>query len=230
MMKISWQNLKKCSVLNPFIFLCMLGSLSSTAATTPSMSEIQALIRKYSIQSRQGFQKAQEAIQNRYGKKAVSSLLKISKSTAQEDTHRYFAILTVSKLDPETGASLIRPFLNDRSWMIRSASLVSLTESKASITEKEWKKLLADPALVIRSQTVRSIAKVKPENSAGWLLKSLKDPAHFHGGKAQWVAYEIVRTLKDIGLSMAQKTELTGMIQKAKDIQFKSEALALLKR
>jgi HEAT repeat protein len=79
--------------------------------------------------------------------------------------------------------------------MLRSAALRALGAIGASADSKAVLALLKDPALVVRTEAIETILRLKPEGSVEALLETLEAPENYHGGKAQWVPQHALEAL-----------------------------------
>jgi len=202
---------------------------SALAGVQPTTNDLQQLIKNRGIHSGSGFTQAQGDIEAKYGKKAFAPLMKIGESKTAEDSHRYFAIQTAAQLGGVEAESHLKPLLNDSSWMVRSASLNSLMKIRANLDAKEWKKLLKDPALVMRSQAVRAVATAQPDQAADWLIELLQDQNNFRNGRPEWVSFEALKTLPQFTLNEKHRSALKELFKKHKDDKFRKAISPLMK-
>jgi HEAT repeat protein len=137
--------------------------------------------------------------EKQYGASAVAPLLKLAQDRALDDTDRYVALMGAAKLGGVPGAPLLVPFLKDRSWMIRSASLRALAALGNPATADATLPLLRDAALVVRVEAVEAVAKLRPAGAAEALVAALTRGENYHGGKAQWVPDHALRALVALG-------------------------------
>lgn len=177
-----------------------------------------------------------------YGKASSPALRKIALDAKSPDTDRYIAILAHTRIQgiaPNSAAkkesdSLIENSLASKSWMVRSAALKSAEILGAdAVSPPTSRKILSllekDPALVIRTQAIETLMKLRPEGTADALVRAAMDsknyrPANFRRGRADWVpqkALEALRKLRPAGYS----AKLLPLLNEAKDGRIRAHAL-----
>jgi hypothetical protein len=199
-------SLKKCSMdrrsrkllrrITAFAFVAVLSGvlISGTvfAATAP-LSEV--LLRDIRANHSNSFEKLLTHWEVKYGTDAYPALHKIATNSSNEDTERYIAVMGMAKLGGFASAPALTPFLKDASWMVRNATLRALTALKNPKTSPKILPLVNDRALVIRLEAVEALAALQPSGFEQAWVESIKNPANYHRGKAQWVPQKALSLL-----------------------------------
>lgn len=232
-MRTYFLNSKKCSTLNSFSLL-NLGLVSAWILTTAVLqSPAYAAIPKaaapkradpifnfiqkdLSERSSLSFDHLLSGWQAKYGSKAVPALIKLASDRTQKDPDRYIALMAGARLGGSSMKSAVSPFLKDQSWMIRSAAIRVLSafynsEEKDSSDLSELKNQmfnsLKDPALVVRTEAVEAIDRLKLPGSGDALLNSLEDSSNYHKGVAQWVPQRALWALVRLPAESSQQAQ-----------------------
>jgi len=109
---------------------------------------------------------------------------------------RYIALMGAAELarTPDEVRQLNRTLQilkKDRNWLIRSATLNVARRAAPGIALE----LLADRALVIRSQAVDVVLATRPKGAAQALAAAALDPNNYSGGKPLWVPQKALKAL-----------------------------------
>jgi hypothetical protein len=173
-----------------------------------------------------------------YGRASAPALRKIALDAKAAETDRYVAILAHTRIQgpadlksaTKDSEKLIERSLGDKNWMLRSAGLKSAEILGAgSMAPKVLSLLEKDPALVIRTQAIETLVKLRPDGLADALVRAAMDaknyrPADFRKGRADWVpqrALDALRDLKPEGYS----AKLLPLLNEAKDGRVRAHAL-----
>ncbi len=210
-MRTSSKNSKRCSmlkrtflrsVLSVFLALAPITSPTTSAwavAITADDAQGQAILNalKSDLSKRQqlSFRAVLKNWETRYGVRAVGPLLEIANDPHHEDPDRYLAIMGAAKLGGTEVATGLLNLLKDRSWMIRAGTLRALTALNHPKTSAAVLPLLRDPALIVRSEAVDAVGRLKPIGAVDALLATLDQSENYHGGKAQWVPTKALSAL-----------------------------------
>jgi HEAT repeat protein len=190
------------------------------SAQTPTTSALQADLTK---RSKTSFDAIIKNWENRYGSNAVTPLLQLAANKKNNDMDRYVAIMGAAKLGGTNVAPSITPFLKDRSWMIRNASLRALSALENKTTATAILPLLKDPALVIRSEAVDAIIKLRPDGAEDALIAALEDSKNYRAGKAQWVPQKALAALVQLKAVKAAP-KLEPLLRHEKDPEIRQKA------
>lgn len=191
-MQTWWPSSKKCLTASALTVLCAVRAFAST----PPTSEIsRQLLSDLHRSSKQSFSTLLSEWQNHYGTEAVGALLLLAQRKDLPDPDRYIALMGAAKIGGRESAPLLAPLLNDSSWMIRNGAVRALGALNHPLTGHAILARLHDPALVVRVEAVQAAEKLHPIGSAAALANTLRDPANYHSGKAQWVPQRALQAL-----------------------------------
>lgn len=116
-------------------------------------------------------------------------------SKKQNLKNRWRALTALAKIQPNS--LLIKRALESNHWFLRNSALISL-KSAPRKKALEWaKKLLFDPALVVRTSAVAVIRHHKGIEARTHLVEALSNRQNFRNGKGLWVRGHISETLKE---------------------------------
>ncbi len=159
-----------------------------------SISELRAedsltpvLLNEMKANQSASFQSLLPNWENKYGNKALRPLFEIASNLKNEDSHRYIALMSATKMGGPATLPLLKKLLKDRSWMIRSGALRALTLLNSTDVTQEVLPLLRDPALVVRVEAIETLLVLRPKGVSDALLAVIHDRENYHGKKAQWV-------------------------------------------
>lgn len=134
-----------------------------------------------------------------FGPAAMAPLLKLASDRKLEDHQRYVALMAAARLGGAAAVTPVSRFLSDECWMLRSAALRALSYLDKPVPNSgAILKLLRDPALVVRTEAVETIRKLRPPGSTEALLDAVEDPRNYHAGKAQWVPQHALAALAEL--------------------------------
>jgi HEAT repeat protein len=208
-----WRNSKKCSTpealaLAAVFALPSLSLAASPPATAPmpelveaqgssTASTVLSTVLRNDIRDRRSstFDALLKRWQGSYGTRAVPPLIKIAADRGTADPDRFIALMGAAKLGGTEMAPILTPFLKDRSWMIRSGALRALAALNDPRTAREVLPLLNDPALVVRSEAVDAVERLRPEGAVDALISTIEHSHNYHAGKAQWVPQKALAAL-----------------------------------
>jgi hypothetical protein len=210
-------NLKKCSKAKARtatlpLTLLVLGMFLCIEPPLEAKSDQHLLQElKTDLQKQHGvsFEKLVKSWEEKYGTQAFQPLLQIAADRKLQDTQRYVALMSATKMGGSQTVPVILPFLKDPSWMIRAAALRLLGHFNAKSSGPQILPLLRDPALVVRSEAVEVIQTLKPEGAALALVSALENNENYHAGKALWVPQKALTALVSL-----QATEATPALTK----------------
>jgi len=215
--------LKSLLVLSSAFFL-----VSVSNAAVPSAKSLRTRLETdIKARSSTSFAGIIKKWEKKHGSVAVASLLEIANDRKTEDTDRYIAVMGAAKLGGPDTAQLIAPLLNDRSWMIRSAALRTLTVLNNRKAAKAVLPLLKDPALVVRSEAVQAVEKLQPEGAVEGLISAIQTSSNYRNGKALWVPQKILSALVTLkAKSVAPR--LKPLLKHSKDPELQRQTIETL--
>jgi HEAT repeat protein len=189
---------------------------SASFAATPKKAAndpILLLIRKdLSDRKSVSFDHLLSEWEEKFGAGAVPSLIHIASDRSLPDPDRYIALMGSAKLGGEKVTGVLLPFLQDPSWMIRSASLKIVAAFDQSETARKFQptvfKALRDPALVVRAEAISTLEKLKTPGLEEALFESLEEPTNYHKGVAQWVPQRALQALVKLPLASKEAARI----------------------
>lgn len=230
-MKTSLLNSRRCSTANlaragaALLFLC---AITAQASVPPAQTVLQNTLAKDIQQnSSASFEKLLSRWNHDHGAKAVEPLLAIAHDVKNTDRTRYIAVMGAAKLGGSGSAEKLVPFLRDKIWMIRTASLRALAALKNPKTSKAVLPLLKDPALVVRMEAVDTVRELKPAGASRALVQVLQSQENYRFGRAQWVPQRALQAL----VALQDPTvvpELTPLLDHRKDPDLQLKTIAAL--
>lgn len=229
-MPISSLNSKKCSMakLAPWLIATSLLALAGSSSTWAAPS-IEATLRT-DIRKRKGAEFGQllKNWSKRHGARAVPPLLKIASDRKLQDADRYVALMAATKLGGTGITRDLAAFLNDRSWMLRSAALRALGALGDSAQAEKVLPLLRDPALVVRTEAVETVRRLKPSGGVDALVEAIESPQNYHRGKAQWVPQKALSALIELKPSSRIAPRIAALLKRQTDPSLQQSALSTL--
>lgn len=185
------------------------------------------------------------ALLKKQGKMGLLQLRKIAFADHHIIETRWKALMTLTMIAGPESLPDLELALRNSDWFMRDAGLKAMAKV-APEKAKIWaKKLMSDPALVVRSSAVQVIKNLKDQTATDLLWEKLYASNNFRGAQSLWVRRHIVETLstfakkgdepkfikvladKDKSLhssaSMAL-TRITGLEPQRKDKSFRSDS------
>lgn len=108
---------------------------------------------------------------------------------------RWQLMITLGGLDPQNKA--IERALRHKDWFMRNAGLLALSYGSRKRAIEWSRKLLDDPALVVRGAAVKVIRDLKAKEMEALLWSKLRSKENFRSGEGLWIRKNIVETLGD---------------------------------
>ncbi|MBC7690760.1 MAG: HEAT repeat domain-containing protein [Methylotenera sp.] len=201
--------------------------LSGVLATSPATASVPKLseIRNDLTQRNPGtsFQTLIQHWEAAYGADAVPSLIRLAADSKMEDTHRYIALMGAAKLGGSRAAPVIQTFLKDSSWMMRNAALRALSSLSYREAGLQAMSLLKDPALVVRSEAIDALVKLRPEGVEGALVDTIYAPSNYRAGKADFVPRRALLALETLE-AHSMIPRLLPLLKRKQDPEFRKLA------
>lgn len=126
---------------------------------------------------------------------AVKSMTQLALNPEVKIEERWSSLISIGRLAPQS------PFLEQAvqhtEWFMRNAALLALTQGPRDRALRWSRKLLDDPALVVRTAAVKTIRRLKANEMESLLWKDLNSPKNFKKGESLWIRKHIVETLGD---------------------------------
>lgn len=158
------------------------------------------------------------------GGKAVPVLIKVMKGDKFPDRNRWAATFLLGKIMGKKSSSFIKNFLDHPNWVLRLASLKTLLLLKENNLGDGIRRALKDNSLLIRSQALENIKKLKLKKYSKDVWAMLFDKKNYHQGKNKkrkrsLLIKKVVKIIGELKFSSALKPFLS-LVQsdKYKDI------------
>lgn len=122
-------------------------------------------------------------------------LHRIAKDDSKSLQIRWRAITATGRLYPIQSMKLLKEMAESPQWFLRNASVIAM-----SYSERKWainwaKKLLSDPALVVRTSAVQTLGRLRAVEVSEQLWQELYSRKNYKGEKSLWIRKHIVETL-----------------------------------
>jgi hypothetical protein len=209
-------------------------SLAVAAIPAREKANLESILREdlteFRKERRTDFRALVDKWERVYGGATSPFLLKIAKDGKAKDSDRYVALLAHSKIQGPKSAEDAKKLLDDKNWMVRSAALKSIEVlGYAPAAPKVLEMLAKDPALVIRTQSIDTLKRLRPEGLADALVKAAMDsknyrPGNYKTGRADWVPQKALEALREIKPEGYAK-RLLPLLNDAKDGRVRAHAL-----
>ena len=147
------------------------------------------------------------------GAKSVPVLIDVMKKSTYPDKNRWVATFMLGRIMGKKASPFVSKFMRHPNWVMRLAAmktLLALGETKYS-----YSGLLKDKSLLVRSQALQNIKKLKKSSDAKFVWAMLYDKRNYHGKlKDSSMIKEIITTVGDLKFKEAQKPLLEMMKKK----------------
>lgn len=124
------------------------------------------------------------------------------KKTAFDDKNRlalrWQAFMAMAKIAEKESLPEVEMALNHEDWFLRSAALKVITLLDEAKAYSASVKALNDSALVVRTQAVNNLARLKKTESADLLWKQLYSKNNYHKNQSLWIRRHIVEALAEV--------------------------------
>jgi hypothetical protein len=186
-----------------FLFLLILSSFSNAATEVktgfkkrkPFVPLVVILKNELKAHHSPVFEPLLKTWEARFGIKATMPLLSIAQNKKNKDFERFIALMGAIKLGGSATAPHLVPFFKDTSWMLRSGALRCLKVTQNRKIAVMAIPLLKDPALVVRSEAIDTLAALRPEGTVKALLDTLVDQTNYSKGKPLFVPKKALAAL-----------------------------------
>jgi HEAT repeat protein len=162
------------------------------------------------------------------GKNAVDPLITAFKNQKLKYDKRYFAAMAIAKMQPPVAKRTFTEGLQDKSSMIRIASLRGLAMLKDPATLPSVHKALADKALIVQVAAADVLKTMGNKESIPYLAEELHKPSSFRKGESLWIRRHIVIALGNIGADEGIPTLM--QVLNEDDINLQEEAIQSLEK
>ncbi|EQC52383.1 HEAT repeat domain-containing protein [Bacteriovorax sp. DB6_IX] len=153
--------------------------------------------------------------------KSVPALINVMKNEKFPDKNRWMATFLLGQIMGKKSAPFISEFSKHPNWVMRMASLKTLTALKQDSYKSVYKRLLKDDSMIVRYQALESVKKLDLRDLSGNIWAMLYDKRNYHiskdakSKKRTHIVKNIIKTVGDLEFNKAKKP-LLSMIQKKK--------------
>ena len=109
--------------------------------------------------------------------------------------NRWRAVVTMGRMDPVHFRESLNQALQSRDWFMRNAALIALQTDERQRAVSWSARLLADKALVVRTQAVRNLVLLEAKETEPLLWKAIASPVNFSGEQSLWIRESIAEAL-----------------------------------
>ena len=118
---------------------------------------------------------------------------------------RWRALMSLAWMGQKESKQDLELALKSKDWFMRDGALLALSQID-SVSAKIWaRKLLADPALVVRTTAVKVIRRLNDTESETQLWGELYRKINYRGNQSLWVRRHIVETLAEFSSQGTEK-------------------------
>jgi hypothetical protein len=129
------------------------------------------------------------------GDQGAVNLVKIMSDRNQPMEIRWRAVTALGRVRGSDAKNDLTKILKSQEWFLRNAGLLTMARIDRETALNEARRLLSDPALVVRSAAVDVIADLGDLSSAGLLWEKLHSKENFKRGQSLFIRRRIVETL-----------------------------------
>lgn len=153
--------------------------------------------------------------------KSVPALINVMKNNTYPDKNRWMATFLLGKIMGKKSAPFISKFSQHPNWVMRMASLKTLTALKQDSYKDVYTRLLKDSSMIVRYQALESVKKLGMKDLSSNVWSMLYDKRNYHvskdakSKKRTHIVKNIIKTVGDLEFKKAQKP-LLSMMQKKK--------------
>jgi HEAT repeat protein len=213
--------MKKSLMLYSLISLMAISS--STYASIEAGSVKNVLLQKYMSNYESKNQLAElKTLTLAQGGKSVEALIEVMKNGKYPDKNRWVATFMLGQIMGDKSAPFLAKFLKHPSWFMRMASLKTLLALKQDSYGSHYGMLLNDESLMVRTQALENIRRLKISSMAPNVWAMLYDKKNYYQPTLNGKELKRKRTniIKSVVLAVGElkfekaRSPLLKMIQK----------------
>lgn len=129
---------------------------------------------------------------------------------------RWRALTSAALLRKEKAVPDLMKASKDQEWFMRNAALVGLAEFSPEKSVEVARRLVKDPALVVRSASVDVLVKHGGAGERELLWKELASNYNRRGGQSLWIRSQIVNALAEKPVD-GELAKFSGLLQSEKE-------------
>lgn len=134
----------------------------------------------------------------RIGPKSYRDLHAVAFDPARPYDIRWRAVVSMAWLGGKESVVDLEKALDSNDWFMRDAALKGMEKIDRSKTSEWAKKLLGDPALVVRSAAVQIIQDMHDVSAESALWEKIDAPENFRGEQSLFIRRQMLAALADI--------------------------------
>lgn len=157
------------------------------------------------------------------------SLLEIANNANGSMNLRWRALTSAALLRKEKSVPDLMKASKSQEWFMRNAALVGLAEFSPSKSVEVARRLVKDPALVVRSASVDVLTKHGGQEERDLLWNELGASYNKRGGQSLWIRSQIVTALSEKPAD-AELRRFSGVLQNEKEEPLQKAAIAGLQK
>ncbi|HEX4922480.1 MAG TPA: HEAT repeat domain-containing protein [Bdellovibrionales bacterium] len=179
--------------------ICGLGyALMCAAAAICVVSRAQAAIAPSAVESALSKKSVERiATLRSKGPKMYRDLHKVAFDESQPYQIRWRALMSMAWMGQKESVRDLERALSSKDWFMRDGGLIALSKVEPTKGRVWARKLLADPALVVRTTAVKTIRELNDTESEARLWEELYRKNNYRGTQSLWVRRHIAEALAD---------------------------------
>lgn len=137
---------------------------------------------------------------NELKKQGPEVYAKLKNIAFNNDKHlamRWQAFMAMVRLGEKESLPEIQQALESKDWFLKNAALRVAVHFDESLAYKAAVKNLADNALVVRSEAVKALAKIKKPESSDKLWEELYSKSNYMKNQSLWIRKDIITALSE---------------------------------
>lgn len=132
---------------------------------------------------------------------------------------RWTALQNMSASYPGKAEELLLKAAGESEWYMKNAALMGLQQMNSKRANEVARKLIADPALVVRSMAVNILSQENTPEIRKLFWAELKKKYNFKRNQSLWVRYQILEFLAERPIKSEREKFLELVNEKDKKIQ-----------
>lgn len=132
---------------------------------------------------------------NRIKYKNYNEALEIAQNSKKSMTDRWVSLVALSKLNSLKAQEDYQKLIKSKEWYIKNACLIGLESIDLNLAKKSARKLIHDPALVVRSEAIRILSMQLSSEDRDLFWQELFHKINFRKGHSLWIRSQIARAL-----------------------------------
>lgn len=157
-----------------------------------------------------------------------SQLREVAFSGRHSMSLRWKAVMGMAEARKEKALPDLMLAAEEKDWFMRNAALVALTHAQPNQALRVARRLMQDPALVVRSAAVEVLALDLNQENRDLLWESLESKINFKRSQSLWIRPQIVEALASA--PKAHERLLFARLLNEEDVKIQENAIKGLER